>query len=319
MNSFGVVHYRKSRAFLIGIVVWGLVFILALKLGAVSDAPIELISQIRLPRVLLASLVGMGLAVVGTALQALFANPLCEPYTLGISSGSALGAVLGVSLGLEWTVAGLTGTAFLGALLFAAILYGVSSRLSSNNTTLLLTGVMLGFLGTSLVAIWMAMTDVNGLQSAMGWLFGDLSRARMKGVTVSAGFLLALIFLLWRNWRELDGLLMGEEGAYSLGVDVPRVRRRIILLSSLIVGICVSAGGMIGFVGLVVPHFVRRQVGALHFALIPLAAIWGAIALTLADCGARYLVRPNELPVGVVTALLGAPVFLAILLRRETS
>ena len=123
--------------------------------------------------------------------------------------------------------------------------------------------------------------------------------------------------MVWGQWRELDGLLMGEEGAGALGVDVAATRKRLILMSSLMVGFCVSAGGMIGFVGLVIPHFARKWVGSLHFRLIPMAAVWGAISLTLADCLARSLARPFELPVGVVTALFGAPLFLVLMWKRE--
>jgi iron complex transport system permease protein len=289
----------------------------ALKLGAVPDAGIELVTQLRLPRVLLASAVGMGLAVSGAALQALFANPLCEPYTLGISSGSALGAVLGASLGLQWNFAGLAGSAFAGALVFALVLYLISLRPGTGNLTLLLAGVMLGFLGSSLVALWMALADANGLQGAMFWLMGDLSRARLNGAVVSGGLSLALTFAIWSRWHDLDGLLLGEEGAAALGVPVAAARKRLIVLTSLLIGLCVSGGGMIGFVGLIVPHFLRRFAGSLHRVLLPLCAIWGAGALTLADGFARVVARPYELPAGVVTALVGAPLFIWIMMWRK--
>lgn len=305
------------RAYLLGLLSWALSLFLALKFGAVDELDVEVIFQLRMPRAILASAIGMGLAVAGAALQALFANPLCEPYTMGISSGSALGAVLGITLGLNWTFAGLTGTAFLGALCFASILYFLSLSIARENLTLLLAGVMLGFLGSSLVALWMAMADANGIQGAMFWLLGDLSRARVFGSSVAFVFVAVLSFAVWTQWRSLDALLMGEEGALALGISVTRVRRRIILLTSLLVGACVSAGGMIGFIGLVVPHFVRHLVGSLHFRLIPLAAIWGATALTLADVLARMLARPYEVPVGVVTALIGAPLFLWVMLKRR--
>ncbi len=295
---------------------WLLSVFVALQMGAVGNAGTELIAQIRLPRVILASGIGMGLAVAGAGLQALFSNALCEPYILGVSSGSALGAVMGVSLGIEWMAAGLAGTAFLGALVFAGILYLISLRQNAKGVTILLAGVMLGFLGSSLVAVWITLSDSNGLQGAMVWFFGDLSRARMRGAVITflanAGF----IFFIWRNWRELDALLLGEEGAASLGIDVKQVRRRMIILTSLIVGVCVSAGGVIGFVGLVVPHMVRKWVGSMHIHLIPLCMILGAALLTIADCLSRVIAQPYELPVGVVTALFGAPLFLWVMLKR---
>jgi iron complex transport system permease protein len=305
------------RAYVVGVVFWVFAFILALKLGAVPDADLGVITQLRLPRAVLASAVGMGLAVAGAALQALFSNPLCDPYTLGISSGSAVGAVVGATLGLNWLFSGLAGTAFVGALIFTGFLYLLAARPGTGNLTVLLAGVMLSFLGSSLVALWMSVSDANGIQGALLWLLGDLSRARIEGAAFSIGVAGLLVSLLWSRWREMDALLMGEEGALSLGIDVAGVRRRLILLTSLLIALCVSAAGMIGFVGLVVPHFARRFVGSLHLRLIPLCAIWGAAAVTLADCLARVVVRPYELPVGVVTALFGAPIFLWVMLRTR--
>jgi iron complex transport system permease protein len=308
---------RAIPAYSLGVLFWIVVVILALKLGAVSDASFELITEIRLPRVILASVIGVGLSVGGAALQALFANPLCEPYTLGISSGSALGAVLGISLGLEWSYAGLVGSSFLGALLFAGILLFLSHRQGSNNITLLLAGVMLGFLGNSLVAIWLVLANSNGLQGALVWLFGDLSRARLSGSLIAGLGVGILSLLLWMQSKNLDALLMGEEDASALGVNVWSARRRVILLTSLLIGLCVSAAGMVGFVGLVVPHFARRWVGSLHLVLLPFCAICGAGVLTLSDSVARIVVSPYELPVGVVTALVGAPLFIWIMLKRH--
>jgi iron complex transport system permease protein len=299
---------------------WVLAFVLALKLGAVPDADVELITQLRLPRALLASGVGMGLAVAGATLQALFSNPLCDPYTLGISAGAAVGAALGASLGLaSWVVDGLAGTAFAGALLFTGFLYLVSLRPGRGSNTILLTGVMLGFLGSSLVALWMALSDSNGIQGALFWLLGDLSRARARGAVFSLLASAGLSLTLWARWRELDALLVGEESALALGVEVGRVRRRLMLVTSLLIAVCVSAAGLIGFVGLIVPHLARRFVGSLHLRLLPLCAIWGAAALTGADAVARVAVRPYELPVGVVTALVGAPFFLWVMLQRRST
>ncbi|MGK5089333.1 iron ABC transporter permease [Bdellovibrionota bacterium FG-2] len=292
---------------------------LALRFGSVFDADPEIIYQLRLPRVLLAIAVGMGLSVAGACLQALFSNPLCEPYTLGISSGAALGAVIGTTLGGFWVFSGLAITAFIGALVFTAILYFVSIRPGNSALTLLLSGVMMGFFGSGLVALWMALADSNGIQSAVLWLLGDLSRARMGGACVTLLFSLLFSVILWLRSKQLDVLLMGEEDARSLGIEVSHLRRRVIFVVSLLVSFCVSASGMIGFLGLLVPHLVRRRVGALHGKMLPLCAVWGATLLVIADMLARISVRPFELPVGVVTALVGAPVFLWILLKREAS
>ena len=304
----------QFRFALLGCFVWVLSLILALYLGSVANAEWSLIAELRLPRALLAGAVGMGLAVAGASLQAVFSNPLCEPYTLGISSGAALGAVLGSTLGLDWNYAGLAGPAFLGALLFTSVLLVISLRSGASTLGLLLTGVMLSFLGSSLVAVWMAFADANGIQGAMVWLMGTLSRARLEGALLSLFCAAILSVGIWSRWRELDALLLGEEGAAALGISVGPARRRLILLSALLVGLCVSGGGMIGFVGLMVPHLVRRRIGSLHFALLPACAVWGAASLTLADTAARVVARPYELPVGVVTALVGAPLFVMVLM-----
>ena len=312
---------KVFRAYVIGIFGWILAFIAALHWGSVAHADLGVVTTLRLPRVLLASAVGMALGVSGAALQALFSNPLCEPYTLGISSGSALGAVLGVVLGLEWMVAGLAGTAFVGAIAFTAILLFLqpSDRDGrGGNLSLLIAGVMLGFLGWSLVVLAMAISDSRGVQGAMVWLLGDLSRARLSGAVFSGLSVFALSLTIWNHRKELDALLMGEEQAATLGVNVASARRRIVLFSSLMIAVAVSAGGMIGFVGLIVPHFVRKMVGSLHFHLIPLCAIWGAVVLILADALARVVAAPYELPVGAVTAVLGAPLALWVILYRRS-
>jgi iron complex transport system permease protein len=305
------------RLYVVGLIALAAAVFLGLWIGSVSQPDLMIITQLRLPRVLMAAAVGMGLAVSGAVLQALFSNPLCEPYTLGISSGSALGAVIGISLGLSWNIAGIVGSAVVGAAIFAGVLFLISLRPGSGALTLLLAGVMLGFLGSSLVALWMAMADPNGLQGAILWIMGDISQARLLGAVPALILVLIFTFVIWTRWRELDALLTGEEGALSLGVPVSSVRRRMVLLVSILVGICVSGSGQIGFVGLVVPHFIRFRAGSLHRSLIPLSAIWGAITLIVADAIARTVIRPYELPVGVVTALVGAPMFLWIMMRRR--
>ncbi len=304
------------KLLLFSFLIWGLSVWFSLKVGAVEDAPLELILQLRLPRVLLASAVGLGLSVAGAALQALFTNPLCEPYTLGISSGAALGAVVGSALGYEATHAGLAVPAFLGALIFAGVLSLISRKANASNLSVLLAGVMLGLLGSSLVAVWMAISDAQGIQGALIWLMGSLTRARVTGAVISLVGTVLISSMIWSRWRDLDAFLLGEEGAMTLGVSVSSTRTRILLLSSLLVGLCVSGAGMIGFVGLMIPHFVRKFVGSLHFGLLPLSALWGATALNLADSLARSIFAPYELPVGVVTALAGAPFFLSILFKK---
>jgi iron complex transport system permease protein len=315
--SFARRPHSPGKVLALGVIAWGLACVLALKLGAVEGLESELILALRLPRVVLASAVGLGLAVAGAVLQSLFANPLCEPYTLGISSGATLGAVLGVTAGFELQSGGIAGSAFLGALLFGTILYGVGRRSGVGSLGLLLCGVMLGFVGSSLVALWMALADSSGVQGAILWLMGNLSRARIQGAGALLLGVLGVSLMIWGRWRDLDAFLLGEEEAASLGVEVGRARRRLLLAVSILIAFCVSASGMIGFIGLMVPHFARRWVGSLHFALLPAAGIWGAAALVAADTVARTAARPYEIPVGVITALFGAPLFLLLVLRRQ--
>jgi iron complex transport system permease protein len=236
---------------------------------------------------------------------------------LGISSGAALGAVLGAVLGLEWIWAGLALPAFVGAFVFAAILSAAAAKRGFETVRLLLTGVVLGFFGSSCVAIAMAVSSSSGLGGVLYWLLGDLSRAQLGGALFTLGASGILILWIYRSHRELDALLLGEEVARSLGVSTTRLRRKLIFVSSLLVALCVSSGGMIGFVGLIVPHLVRRRLGALHRSLIPVGAIAGAATVVLADTLSRVLLPQQEIPVGVVTALLGAPLFALILLKKS--
>lgn len=307
---------RSPLRFAVGIfAAWILAVMLGLRFGVASDLDFDAWVQLRLPRVMLASSVGAALAVSGALLQALFTNPLCDPYTLGISSGAALGAVVGSVLGLSWSWAGISGLATIGALIFTLILIVVSSRRGSSTVTLLLTGVMLGLVGSSLVAVVSAVGDTNGIQSALFWMLGDLSRARLQGAfSISLAILMAILLTL-RYTRSLDALMLGEDNARAIGVDVQGVRLHVLLWASFLISLSVSAAGMIGFVGLVVPHLVRRSGAVVHRWLIPVSAGAGALALVLADLTARLVMRPFELPVGVVCALIGAPAFVVVLFR----
>lgn len=310
---------RTFRDFTLWVIALSVALALALGLGATPEWDWVIISELRLPRAILAIAVGAGLSIAGVILQALFSNPLCEPYTLGISSGATLGAVMSASLGWTFSFSGMAPPAFLGALVFALILYLIARRPSSTRTVVLLSGIMLGFVGSSLVALWMALADPAGVQGALLWLLGDLSRARMTGAVTSLGLIIVLSLFLWRERSNLDALLMGEEEAISMGVDVKKLRPRLIWVSSLLVGICVSASGMIGFVGLLIPHVARRWQGPLHAQSIFWSGALGGVVLLLADVLSRTLVQPYEIPVGVITALVGAPLFVWMMIKREGS
>lgn len=301
------------------VVLVGLVVIaLALGFGATDQLSREVVLELRLPRVLLGLGAGAALSLAGLILQALFSNPLCEPYTLGVSSGAALASVMAGSLGFFVHHWGFSLPAFSGAIAFTLILDVTVSRTRSSPLTLLLSGVMLGFMGSSLVALWMAMMDSSGIQGALFWLLGDLSKARLSGALMILGVVVLIFYYLWQKRGTLDALLMGELMAKTLGVEIEKERRRLLLASSLLVAVAVSAAGMIGFIGLLVPHLARRLGGSRHASALPLSMGLGGILLVLADLLARVLLRPQELPVGVVTALAGAPLFLIVMLRRSS-
>lgn len=306
---------KLSKIYLFTLVVLVLSVYLALRFGSAQEATDFIVLSLRMPRTLLAFGVGAGLALSGVALQSAFANPLCEPYTLGISSGATLGAVIGISLGINAGAGGILLTALLGALLFTFILLRRSTQTTSASQ-LLLTGVMLSFLGSGLVSLWMALADSNGIQAALDWLMGDLSRARLQSAWFALGTSSLLAMVLFLNSSKMDAFLLGDETASSLGVDVVKFRRRLIIISSLLVSVCVSSAGMIGFVGLLIPHIIRLRLGSTHRRVIPLAFLWGGIFLIMSDLISRIIARPTELPVGVITALVGAPTFIAIMSRN---
>lgn len=306
-------RFRASDSFWIFIFIFAVAS--ALHFGAAEGLSWGGVRELRLPRLILAFAVGAALSLSGAVLQAFFKNPLCEPYTLGVSSGATLGAVIGTSLGLRELFFGFSPLSLVGALLFSGVLLFASRLRRLSTSTLLLVGVMLGFLGSSLVAVWMTLSDPAGIQSALAWLLGDLSRAELRNALFTTGAVLFIFILLYREHRSYDALLLGEEEAVAVGVDLPRLRIHAILWTSLLVSLAVSVSGMIGFVGLLVPQFIRRSGSILHARVLPLCAFAGGTVVVLADTIARTMFAPYELPVGVVTALIGAPFFILILLR----
>jgi iron complex transport system permease protein len=277
--------------------------------------------SLRLPRVLMASIVGASLALVGAALQALFRNPLAEPFTLGVSGGASLGASLAIALGLGINVVGVPivfMAAFLGAVLSVVIVY----RLAHSGGgvmlpgALLLAGVVLNLCASACVLVIQYLADYNRALQILRWLIGSLDVVGFSLIWRILIFLVPGWLILGAFARDLHLLATGEESAASLGVDVQRTERIIFVASSLIVGVTVSVGGTIGFVGLIVPHVARLLFGQDVRLLLPASFLLGAAFLVLADTLARVAIAPGELPVGAITALLGGPVFL-LLLRRQ--
>lgn len=275
--------------------------------------------ELRLPRALLAVFVGGGLALAGAVFQALLRNPLAEPYILGISGGAAVGAVLVLTAGL--TAAGswaLPVAAFAGALLAIVLVFRVASAAdrSLDVRVLLLAGVVVGAFFTACIAFILAVSDAPTVRSAVLWMMGSLAGADWRAVVVTAAYTVPSALLLVTLARPLNLMAVGEETASYLGTDVERVKRVAYAVASLVTAAGVAVAGVIGFVGLIVPHGIRLLVGSDHRALLPLSFVAGGVFLTLADLGARVLLAPTEIPIGVVTAFLGVPLFL-VLLRRS--
>jgi iron complex transport system permease protein len=275
------------------------------------------VRHLRLPRVLLAFGVGGGLAVAGAALQALVRNPLAEPWLLGLSGGASLGAVLAIVLGVGggWGVAGAATLGALGAIVLAYRVSVVAGR-RLDPRVLILAGVVVGAFASAVSTALLALADPFTFRAAAMWLFGGFAGATWQAIGRYALVAAPALLLLLALARGLDLLALGEEPAAALGADVDRLRRLVVLATAVLTAAAVSVSGVIGFVGLVVPHAVRWVAGPLHRRLLPLAFIAGGGFLVLADTAARTLLAPAELPVGVVTALVGVPLF-AVLLRRS--
>ena len=272
--------------------------------------------DIRLPRIVLGLLVGGALAVAGAVMQALFRNPLAEPGLVGVSVGGAVGAVGAIVLGYGQQPLVLAGAAFAGGLL-ATLAAWALGRKAPGSAGILLAGIAINAFGGAMLGVFTYMATDDQLRSLTFWNLGSLGTADWAMLAWLAPWTLGLLVLLLWQWRALNALLLGEREAMHLGFDLDRLRGRLILLVTLLVGPLVAVSGTIGFVGLMVPHLIRLVAGAEHRALLPLSLLAGALILTLADWVARLVVLPAELPIGIVTALLGAPV-LFMLIRRET-
>ncbi|WP_370539519.1 FecCD family ABC transporter permease [Achromobacter sp. UMC46] len=269
--------------------------------------------DIRLPRVLFAMVTGAGLAISGAAMQALFRNPLAEPGLIGISAGGALGAVAAIVLlsGGFWVTAP---AAFIGSLLATLCAYAVGRRVPGV-AGLLLAGVAITAMAFSLIGLLTFIATDAQLRDLTFWNMGSLGGASWKLLAFLGPWVLLVSAWLVSQWRVMNALLLGEREAQHLGYALKRVRAKLVLASALIVGPLVAATGTIVFVGLVVPHLVRMTLGANHRWLLPATVIAGALALVLADWAARTVVVPAELPIGLVTGLVGGPFFLWLLAR----
>lgn len=290
--------------------------------GATQNAPHYIILwQVRVPRVLLAFMVGGSLAAVGASLQGLLRNPLADPYVIGISSGAALGAAVAVLFGIGLSILGLSVLpfyAFLGALLALLIVYRIAVSYGSFSIhTLLLGGVVLNAVFSALILFLTTLADPYKASGMYAWLMGSLTGPDFPTVLGLAVYLLLGVAVLVSQASALNLLTLGEEAARSLGVEVERVKRVLFAAAALLTGSVVAFSGLIGFVGLIVPHAVRLVFGADHRLLLVASGMAGGIFLMLADTLARTLLSPTEIPVGVVTALVGGPIFLYLLVQQR--
>lgn len=282
-----------------------------------------IIWQIRVPRVLLAAIVGAGLAIAGAAVQALVRNSIADPYILGISSGATVGATAVIILGAFsfLGIYALSVAAFFGsfmAMVLVFLLSRVGGRISIFR--LLLAGMAVSFILSATSNFMLMMSkEEGGIKAVMYWMLGSLAGAKWSNLLIPAIIFVIVFVLLWLHYRQLNLLLLGEEAAVTLGVNLQQFRVQLIVLVSLLTGVLVAVSGSIGFVGLIIPHIVRLFVGSNYKYVIPISALLGAVFLVWADAIARVLIAPEEMPIGIITAFCGGPFFIWLLRRNNYS
>ena len=278
-----------------------------------SEQQQTILFDIRLPRILLGASVGASLALAGASLQSLLRNPLAEPYLLGVSNGAALGTMLAFVFFTQFEFARPV-MAFGGACLATFVVYQMAkSRAGMNVERLVLSGVIVTTFLSSIIVLLTSLLDAAKLRSFTFWLLGDLSAATTNGFYLSFAAVIVGTIILLKYARALNLMMIGERDAHDFGVEVGRTRLAVFTASSLLVGTAVAASGSVGYVGLIVPHLVRLAIGSDNRLVIPFSALAGAIFVVLADTVARVAIAPRELPVGAITALIGAPLFIYLL------
>jgi len=334
-------HFSAGRLIAVLAMLLPVVALLSLTVGTVSISWVEalravvgsssttqidtILFDIRLPRILLAIFVGAVLASTGAVMQGLFRNPLADPSLIGVSSGASVGASLmiviaggfiqgGALVGLSLVSIG----AFVGGFTATLLVYRLAtSGMGTSVTTMLLAGIAIGALAGALNSLLSYFSDNDMLRQISLWQMGNLSGASWLKVSIMGVVAILLMGLFPRDSRALNALLLGESEARHLGINVQRVKRRLIVLTALGVGVSVAVAGLVGFVGLIMPHIIRLMIGPDHRWLIPASGLAGAILLVVADSLARVVVIPAELPTGILTAILGAPFFVALLLQQR--
>jgi len=278
-----------------------------------------ILRKIRIPRTIIAFLVGGSLGICGVTLQSILRNPLAEPYTLGIAGGASFGIALSTIIGLQQALGAFANPlfGFSGAMLSVAIVFSLSKKRYFDPNSMVLFGIVVSLVFSSFVFFLFSLLDPDKMQTTLMWLMGDLSSLDVAYIPIYIPMFLVPTSILFFFGKELDILSLGREKAQYLGVNPLRLYKGLFLLSSLLAGLCVSASGIIGFVGLIVPHILRNILGAGHTVLLISSYIGGAFFLILSDVFSRYLLYPVELPVGVVTGILGGFILLFLLIRRQ--
>ena len=277
--------------------------------------------QIRMPRVLLAAIVGASLAIAGAAFQGLLKNPLADPYTLGISSGASVGAVVTIFFSVSIPFVGvytLPLFSLIGASVTIVAVMGFARIVdrSMKMETLILTGIIFSSFLSACISLMIALTG-DQLREIMGWILGSVSMRGWAYIQMVLPFFIIGVIIIWLQRRELNALIYGEERAYYLGVKVKQSKYFILAGGSILTGAAVAVSGTIGFVGLVVPHMIRMLIGTDHRHLLPLSFVNGASLLVICDLVSRTIIAPTELPIGVITAFIGAPVFAYIFFKQR--
>lgn len=322
------------------ILLWLVVLLVCSLFGSVHSSPLEILKlwyanvpfishsentlkldliywQIRLPRLILATLTGMALASTGTAFQSVFRNPMADPYVLGISSGASLGAAIAIVIGIENSIFGITGMAFIFALASLGLVFLIATRTGKlSSQILLLAGIAINFLSLALVSLLLCLHR-DKMEQIVFWTMGGLNAANWNQIQVLAPIVIVGFAVLFYHARHLNIMLMGVETAKNLGIRADRTMLWILIISSFVVAAVVANTGVIGFVGLIIPHIIRLLVGSDNRKILPLSIIAGAIFLMITDTLARTIISPSELPVGSITALFGVPYFLYLLYQSQ--
>lgn len=291
---------------------------------AYSQSQYHIIWNIRMPRIIMAVVAGMGLAVSGTVMQAIVRNPIADPYVLGVSSGASTGAALALlfpSASLFHGSVSVTSAAFIGAMTASICVYSLAySRESGfiNPTSLILAGTAVAAVLSAITSLLVFMAkDQNSITNIYYWQMGSLASSQWQDIPIPTVVVLVSVSIVLAYTKKMNLLMIGEEDAYALGLNIKKVRLILMAISSIMVGAIVSNTGIIGFVGLMIPHIVRLFVGSDNIKVVPLSALTGAIFLILADTVARTIFGATELPIGIVTAFTGAPFFLYLMKKKK--